>query len=218
MSIKIYDSLNFSKDITIRNELPSHKKIIDYIGVDTLLSELENYTSNTTTHWFESYINVVKETTKQNIINESMKQLNDIGLHVGGKGQNYIQRQLTQPQSKFPWTTWQKGVGPHTRKVFENLIPGFNRPRYVEAKPGWKLDTHTDWNYSSRHGLRCHLMLEVNPDCKHFITDIHDIEHEIHMKPGEVWFLNVERPHHAYNLGSTVRKSLSFELINDDLL
>ena len=50
LGISVGTTLTFSKDITIRNELPSHKKIIDYIGVDTLLSELENYTSNTTTY------------------------------------------------------------------------------------------------------------------------------------------------------------------------
>lgn len=209
MSLKVYESLDFSEHITITKELPLYKKILEGIDTSAILSELENYTPENQPNkpWFGSY--------SMDKVNEALEELTDIGFNIGG---NYKQKQLCSYQTGFPWQTWQSGIGVYTQYVFQNHLPGFHRPRYVEAKPGWQVREHTDWGTNSNYGLRCHLILETNDDCKHFITGDDGVEHELTFAPGEVWFYNVEKPHRAYNLGSTIRKSLSFELINDDLI
>jgi len=50
MPLKIYESLDFSKHISITKELPLYKKLCDDIPVDMILSELENYVP-------ENYVN-----------------------------------------------------------------------------------------------------------------------------------------------------------------
>ena len=209
MPLKIFESTDFSEHITITKELPLYKKILDGIDISSVLSELEKYTPKNQPNnpWFASYY--------KDKHNEALKELIDLGFKLGG---NYVQKQLCSYQTEFPWQTWQSGVGVHTQNIFKNHIPGFHRPRYVEVEPGWQVETHRDWQTTSKHGLRCHLMLETNDKCKHYITDDKGVEHELHFAPGEVWFYNVEKPHRACNLGDTVRKSLSFELVNDELL
>ena len=66
--------------------------------------------------------------------------------------------------------------------------------------------------------MRFHLILETNDECKHFITGEDGTEYHLHFQPGELWFYNIELKHRAENLGTTVRKSITFELFNDDLL
>lgn len=209
MSLKLYDSLDFSKHIKISKELPLYKKILEGVNSNSIISELKDYTpENQIKPWFGTYTNTT-------ISRDAIAELQNVGFNIDG---NYKQKQLCSYQIPFPWQNWQYGIGKYTKSVFEKYLPGFHRPRYVEAKPGWQVSEHTDWKTNAKHGLRCHLILETNEDCKHFIKDDDDVEHELTFAPGEVWFYNVEKPHRAYNLGSTIRKSLSFELINDDLL
>lgn len=222
MPLKIYESLDFSKHISITKELPLYKKLCDDIPVDMILSELENYVPENyvngeqTRPWFSVYDNTIRETQRQAKVREALEELEDVGFNLYD---NYTQKQLTKYQTTFPWQNWADALSNSvTKTTFENFLEGYSRPRYVEAKPGWRLTTHRDWHNSSRYGLRCHLMLETNDECKHYITDDDGVEHELHFAPGEVWFYNVEKPHRACNLGDTVRKSLSFELVNDDLL
>jgi len=223
MPLKIYESLDFSKHVSITKELPLYKKLCDDIPVDMILSELENYVPENhvsggeqTRPWFSAHDNTMRETERQAKMKEALQELEDLGFRLRN---NYTQKQLTIYQENIPWQNWAKALSDSiTKSTFESFLEGYSRPRYVVAKPGWQCNTHRDWHATARHGLRCHLMLETNDECKHYITDDDGVEHELHFAPGEVWFYNVEKPHRACNLGDTERKSLSFELVNDDLL
>ena len=125
---------------------------------------------------------------------------------------------MTQKQTATPWQTWKSGIGSVTKNIFENQLKGFHRPRYVEVESGWEVTSHRDWRDNNKLGLRCHLILETNSGCLHYVTDDEGVEHELHFAPGEVWFYNIEKLHRAKNAGPSVRKSISFELFNDDLI
>jgi hypothetical protein len=206
--LKLFESLNFSDSINITKPLPAYKKLLDGLDATSLLNEMNSFAidankSPSNEPWFSVYdINA----------QDSLSELANIGLTSG-----YQQWQMTEKQIPVPWQTWRDGIGSITKNTFESLIDGFHRPRYVTVKPGWEVTNHRDWGDNSKLGLRCHLILETNDDCLHYITDDEGIEHELHFAPGEVWFYNIEKLHRAKNAGSTVRKSISFELFNDDL-
>lgn len=207
--LKVFESLDFSDSISITKTLPSHKKLLDGLDVPSMLSEMNGFANDANKYpggapWFSVY---------GQDVNASFEELANIGLTVG-----YQQWQMTESQIPTPWQTWRSGIGPVTKNIFETLLDGFHRPRYVEVQPGWEVTNHRDWGDNNKLGLRCHLILETNDDCRHYVTDDEGVEHELHFAPGEVWFYNIEKIHRAHNIGSTVRKSISFELFNDDLL
>lgn len=207
--LKLFENLDFSESITITKELPAYKKIMDGLPVADLLAEMNSFCTDENRYsdgspWFSVY--------GQNIY-ESMEQLANIGLTNG-----YQQWQMTEKQIQTPWQTWRNEIGDVTKNMFETQLNGFHRPRYVQINPGWEVNSHRDWGDNLKLGLRCHLILEKNDQCVHYVTDDDGIEHELHFQPGEVWFYNIEKLHRAHNTGSTVRKSISFELFNDDLL
>lgn len=208
--LKIFENLDFSDSISITKTLPSHKKIMDGLPVDDLLAEFNEFAIEENLYlsgspWFDVYgIDVT----------ESMDELRAIGLIP-----EYRQWQLTKKQIPTPWQDWRDEYnGSVTKNMFETQLPGFHRPRYVMVKPGWEVTSHRDWGDNNKLGLRCHLILETNDDCIHYVTDDDGIEHELHFAPGEVWFYNIEKLHRAKNAGSTIRKSISFELFDDTLL
>ena len=207
MTLKAYDNLDFSSSINITKTIPLYQKLLDGLDVTQLISEMNTFIANKTqdtTPWLSAF-DVSMDPVKE--------ELTANGLLVG-----YNQHQLTQKQNTAPWQTWFDEVGTYTKNMFETKLSGFNRPRYVYAQPGWEVKNHSDWDSNSKHGLRCHLILEHNDKCRHYVTDDDGTEHEINMQPGEVWFYNVQKTHRAENLGSTVRSSLSFELFNDTLI
>jgi len=204
--LEVFKNLDFSESISIEKELPPYKKIVEGLDHEKLLTEMNQFAipeNKASSPWFSVYdINIPN----------SLIELANIGLTSG-----YQQWQMTEKQIPVPWQTWRDGIGSITKNTFESLIDGFHRPRYVTVQPGWEVTNHRDWGDNSKLGLRCHLILETNDDCLHYITDDEGIEHELHFAPGEVWFYNIEKLHRAKNAGSTVRKSISFELFNDDL-
>jgi hypothetical protein len=207
--LKIFESLDFSDSISITKELPPYQKLVDGLDVNTLIDEMKVFS--------DLYIEGAPWPTVYGVSVESgtpaYEELKMNGL-LGG----YNQKQLTQSQIESPWQTWKDNVGTYTKSVFETYLSSFHRPRYVTTKPGWMVRNHTDWDSNLKFGLRCHLILETNDQCKHYVTDDEGIEHELHFAPGEVWFYNIQKLHRAENSGTTKRTSLSFELFNDDLI
>jgi hypothetical protein len=205
--LEIFKSLDFSDSISIEKDIPPFKKILDGLDYISLLNEMNSFAiddNKASSPWFSMYgID----------IQTSLDELNSIGLTSG-----YQQWQMTQKQLGVPWQTWREEIGTKTRELFETQLIGFHRPRYVTVQPGWEVNNHKAWDNNYKLGLRCHLILDTNDDCIHYITDDTGVEHELHFKPGEVWFYDVSKIHRAKNSGNTVRKSISFELFNDDLL
>lgn len=207
--LKVFESLDFSSSISITKTLPSHKKLLDGLDASSMLSEMNGFANDENKYpdgspWFSVY---------GQDVDASFKELNDIGLTQG-----YQQWQMTENQTATPWQTWRSGIGSVTKNIFATQLNGFHRPRYVEVESGWEVTSHRDWGDNNKLGLRCHLILETNSDCLHYVTDDDGVEHELHFAPGEVWFYNIEKLHRAKNAGSSTRKSISFELFNDDLL
>ena len=209
MGLKLFETMDFSESISVTKSLPLFQKILDGLDVELLLSEMNSFISDDKKYadnapWFSIYdIDVAS----------SKQQLLDIGLL------NYYQQyQMTQSQIEVPWQNWRDGIGDYTKSVFNDSLPGFHRPRYVVAGPGWQVSNHTDWGSNSQLGLRFHLLLQTNDQCVHYATGDDNIEQSVAFQPGEVWFYNVEKTHRAENLGSAIRKSISFELFNDDLI
>jgi hypothetical protein len=205
--LEVFKNLDFSESISIKKELPAYKKIAEGFDYVNLLDEMNKFAiseNKASSPWFQIY---------GKSIETPLEELANIGLTVG-----YQQWQMTQKQIATPWQTWRDGIGPITRDIFETHLDGFHRPRYVEVQPGWEVTNHRDWGDNNKLGLRCHLILETNDDCRHYVTDDEGVEHELHFAPGEVWFYNIEKLHRAKNAGSTIRKSISFELFTDDLL
>ena len=209
--LKIFENMDFSDSITISKTLPTHKKIMDGLPASDLLSEMNSFIVAEDGHgsgaaWFDVYGIDVQE---------SVDDLKAIGLISETR---YKQWQMTEKQIETPWQTWRSGIGSTTKNLFQTQLNGFHRPRYVEVGPGWEVSNHRDWGDNNKLGLRCHLILETNDDCIHYVTDDDGVEHEINFQPGEVWFYNIEKLHRAKNAGSTIRKSISFELFNDSLI
>lgn len=207
--LKLFENLDFSESISITKELPAYKRIVTDLPVAELLAEMNSFCTEENKYpdnspWFSVY---------GPDVTMSRAELESIGLL-----QCYQQWQMTEKQFETPWQNWRAEIGTSTKNIFETLLDGFHRPRYVEVQPGWEVINHRDWGDNNKLGLRCHLILETNDDCLHYITDDEGIEHELHFAPGDVWFYNIEKIHRAKNAGSTIRKSISFELFNDDLL
>lgn len=204
--LKVFESLDFSESINITKEIPLYQKLIEGLDVETLIDEMRVFTN--------SYVAQDPWPTVYGISMEAIyNELNSNGLLHG-----YGQKQLTQKQVETPWQTWNDNVGDYTKSIFETRLSSFHRPRYVRAEPGWTVNNHRDWDSNLKFGLRCHLILETNDQCKHYVTDDEGTEHELVFQPGEVWFYNIENLHRAENLGTTARTSLSFELFSDDLI
>lgn len=207
--LKVFESLDFSSSISITKTLPSYKKLLDGLDASSMLSEMNGFADDENKYpdgapWFSVY---------GQDVNASFEELDKIGLTSG-----YQQWQMTENQTATPWQTWRNGIGSVTKNIFENQLKEFHRPRYVEVESGWEVTSHRDWGDNNKLGLRCHLILETNSSCLHYVTDDDGVEHELHFAPGEVWFYNIEKLHRAKNAGSTIRKSISFELFNDDLI
>lgn len=207
--LKVFESMDFSSSISITKTLPSHKKLLDGLDASSMLSEMNGFANDENKYpdgapWFSVY---------GQDVNSSFEELAEIGLTTG-----YQQWQMTENQIATPWQTWRNGVGSVTKNIFATQLNGFHRPRYVEVYPGWEVSSHRDWSDNNKLGLRCHLILETNSHCLHYVTDDDGVEHELHFAPGEVWFYDIARTHRAKNAGSSIRKSISFELFNDDLI
>lgn len=207
--LKLFENLDFSESISITKELPVYKKIATDLPVTELLAEMNSFCTEENKYpdnspWFSVY---------GPDVTMSRADLASIGLL-----QHYQQWQMTEKQIETPWQNWRAGIGASTKTIFETQLSSFHRPRYVEVGPGWEVTNHKDWTDNNKLGLRCHLILETNDQCMHYVTDDAGIEHELHFVPGDVWFYDISRMHRAHNLGTTIRKSISFELFNDDLL
>jgi len=205
--LEVFKNLDFSESISIEKELPLYKKIVEGLDHEKLLAEMNQFAvpeNKATSPWFQIY---------GESIGNPLEELNNLGLIDGCEFW-----QMTQKQIATPWQTWRDGIGSTTRDIFETHLRNFHRPRYIIAQPGWQTQSHRDWDDNNKLGLRCHLILETNDDCLHYITDDEGVEHELHFKPGEVWFYNTEKLNREKNAGSGLRKSISFELFNDDLL
>lgn len=215
MSLKIFETIDFSESITITKNLPLCQKILDNVDASSILVELEEYipADRPNTPWFA--VEWEEGLEKEIKVNEALEEIKAVGFNVNG---NYNQKQLCTYQSGFPWQNWQDGVGNSVKEFFIKNFPNFHRPRYVEAYPGFETTKHSDWNDNKKCGIRCHLTLDTNDECAYFVTDDQGVEHKFIFNAGEVWFINAEKMHREYNLGSTIRKSISFELTSDTLI
>jgi hypothetical protein len=213
---KIFDKLDFSNLISIKKDLPLCKKIVDGLNVSELRKEMMVFDDNMKKiskkikndqqipkkMWW-NYLNIDSD--------EALSLLYDVDFL-----EKYRIWHMCKFDSSLPWNNLHRSIGQYTKSLLSTF--NFHRPRYVECHPGWELKEHIDWSSNKKNGLRCHLMIDTNEKCIHSVRDSNGNLHEFNFLPGEIWFLNVEFPHRAYNLGDTVRTSISFELFDDSMI
>lgn len=106
-----------------------------------------------------------------------------------------------------------------------NRIPTekVHRIRFMRLAPGGgELSRHTDQvdpDLGVKDGriMRLHIPVKTNPNVVFTSWDMHGIKHTVNMKEGELWYLDIRKPHMAVNGGDEERIHLVLDIeANDD--
>jgi hypothetical protein len=98
------------------------------------------------------------------------------------------------------------------------LLRDFSAPllavRFMRLGPGARLKAHSDLNLGLEDGeVRLHAPVSTN-DAVTFTLDGRDLD----LRPGELWYLNLNKQHAAANGGPTPRVHLVIDCVVDDAL
>ena len=63
--------------------------------------------------------------------------------------------------------------------------------------------------------MRFHFVLQSNPDCTFHVWDLNGVKHSLVMKAGEIWYVDVRKPHAVDNAGGCVRLHLMSDFLAD---
>ena len=109
-------------------------------------------------------------------------------------------------------------VDPDRHPVF------YHRVRLMKLAPGGgTLERHTDQadpdsGVQDGRAARFHIPLITNPGVIFTTWDVHGSEKDVHMKEGEVWYLDTRKPHRAVNRGDTPRVHLVIDVVSDSTI
>lgn len=128
---------------------------------------------------------------------------------------------------KLSWTlhdTPLRAKLPETEKLVQ-MIPGEkHRIRLMRLAPGGgELQRHTDkqdTTLGTHDGdlMRIHIPIVTNPGVIFTSWDLHGKPNEVYMDTGEVWYLDIRKPHRAINGGTTDRIHLVIDVEANDAL
>jgi hypothetical protein len=108
---------------------------------------------------------------------------------------------------------------PYTMQLIESLPTDniIHRARFMRLAPGGTLGRHTDQvdpDLGTRDGsiMRLHIPIYTNPDVTFSAWDMDGIEHQHHMEAGQLWYLDIRKPHEATNAGKAERIHLVIDV------
>jgi hypothetical protein len=96
------------------------------------------------------------------------------------------------------------------REVVASVPSQLRRVRLLALQPGAEIGVHTDGPGGATREARLHLPITTNTRAAMTIAD-----EDIPMAPGELWWLNVDLPHSARNLGTEPRVHLVIDCVHD---
>lgn len=101
---------------------------------------------------------------------------------------------------------------PTMREAMDRLKCPIKSTRLMRLAPDSEILEHTDHDLGFEDGeVRLHIPIETSPEVE-FMLDGERIE----MRPGELWYLNVNLPHRVANRGSSCRTHLVIDCeVND---
>lgn len=94
---------------------------------------------------------------------------------------------------------------PYIRDVLEQFQDPISRARFARIQPDFQIKPHID--YCTRYGMRYHIALTTNDDCKLGFRHSPKDDFEVLHIPvdGHVYFVNAGFEHYAENMGDTER-------------
>ncbi|ROQ21515.1 aspartyl/asparaginyl beta-hydroxylase [Marinimicrobium koreense] len=103
---------------------------------------------------------------------------------------------------------------PAISAVVESLQCPVQSVRLMRLKPGAIIKPHRDHQLSLEYGLaRLHMPIVMEDDVQ-FVCN----HNPVPMKPGELWYINVDKTHSVRNTGTTDRINLVIDCIANDWL
>lgn len=113
---------------------------------------------------------------------------------------------------------------PYVNKLLEKIPTNkIERIRFMSLAPGGgELSRHTDQvdpfiGVSNGKLMRLHIPVITNPKMEFTSWDMHGKKHIVNMKEGELWYLDIRKPHMAVNNGEETRIHLVVDIeANDD--
>lgn len=215
MALKIFKGREITELVTrtITN-LPAACKIAEGFDTDLLRAEFYMFQVECRENGYDT--GYVDKITQEEI--DDLTTINWWGAPGFASPEKlYYQTQLAKKSTDSNnWNTFLPEVGDYTKEVLSQFGPIY-RPRYVVTHPEWDIEWHSDWNNSSDHGFRVHLMIYTDHSNTHFVRDGNGVQ-EFNFEKGEAWFFNVEKEHKACNRGTGPRLSISFEMLTDTLI
>lgn len=103
---------------------------------------------------------------------------------------------------------------PYLRTVLEAFKAPLRSVRLLQLDPGSRILEHRDYDLGYDQGqVRIHVPVLTNPD-----VEFHLAGKRVVMGEGEVWYLDLSRPHRVANRGATPRMHLVIDLELNDWL
>ena len=100
---------------------------------------------------------------------------------------------------------------PYYKKILDNFQCTLLRVRLLKMSSGFKIGTHTDLSENSESSeLRLHVPILSNSSSKLVVNN-----RKVSMSTGELWYVDVSKPHSAYNYGDTDRVHLIIDCFSN---
>lgn len=123
------------------------------------------------------------------------------------------------------WENWQlqdvsiRKKFPYVNKIIQKLpTSNIHRIRFMALAPcGGKLLRHTDQvdptlGIEDGKLMRLHIPVITNPKVSFSCWNVHGKQHDYKMKEGELFYLDIRKPHSAINTGNTTRIHLVIDV------
>jgi hypothetical protein len=215
----IYVNNNFKhQQIPLNEEISLHKLKKEF-DVTSLINELKELPE-----WANHYSNYNKKSSWSAL---SIKGYSDDITFIEQPAEMNKSWKKENPE-KLEWIIRETELLnklPSIRAILKQIKGNTHRVRLMRltANKG-TLGRHTDAQ-TDYHGIkfgkvmRLHIPLITNDDVKFKVWDLNGIKSEKHMNTGELWYLDVRKPHEAVNYGLTDRIHLVIDVeSNNDII
>lgn len=127
------------------------------------------------------------------------------------------------------WEEWQcedtplREKFPYVNEILSKIpTDKIERIRFMSLVPGGgELSRHTDQvdpdlGVADGRIMRLHIPVITNPKMEFTSWDMHGQKHNVNMKEGELWYLDIRKPHMAVNNGDDIRIHLVVDVEAND--